>query len=246
MAAHAPADGYTLFMGTISTLATNVSMYSKLPYDPVRDFAPITLAGVTPYLVAVHPSVPVTSLRDLIALAKAQPGKLNFATSGSGGGSHLSVELFKFMAGIDLVQVPYKGAAPAMNDVLAGQVQMVFSQPATVLPHYQAGKLKVLASTGARRLPALPDLPTVAESGVPGYTSTSWQGVLAPAGLPAAIIDRLHHEIGRALAMPEMRERLAREGSESSGMSPQQFALFIRSEIAKWAKVVKESGAKAD
>ena len=246
MAARAPADGYTLFTGTISTLATNVSTYRKLPYDPVKDFAPITLTAVTPYLLVVHASVPASSVTELITLAKAKPKHLTFATAGPGGGSHLATELFLSMSGIEMTHVPYKGAAPAMTDLLAGQVNMNFNQPPSTLPHMASGRIRVLAASGARRVPAMPDVPTLAEAGVKGYEATSWQGVLLPAGAPAAIVARLHKEVDAALRSPEMRDRLLAEGSEAGGGSPQEFAQHIVSEIAKWAKVVKAAGLKPE
>ncbi len=244
--AKAPPDGYTLLMCSISSMATSVSMYSKLPYDPVRDFAPVTLAAVTPYLVTVQASLPANTLKEFIALARAKPGQLNFGTSGSGGGAHLAVEMFNSMAGVHMVHVPYKGAALALTDLMGGHVQLTFSQPPVVAPHLKGGRVKVLATTGARRSAALPDLPTVAEAGVPGYEATSWQGVVAPAGTSRAIVARLHAEIARALRLPEIGERLAIDGSEPGGNTPDEFAVFIKREIAKWAKVVRESGLKAD
>ena len=246
LTAKAPPDGYTLLMSSVSALATNVSMYSKLPYDPLRDFAPVTLAVATPYLATVAAALPANNLREFIALAKAQPGQLAFGSSGAGGGAHLAYELFKSMAGIDLVHVPYKGAAPALTDLLGGHIQLTFSQPPVVLPHLRSGKVKALAITSAARLAALPEFPTIAESGLAGYAATSWQGVVAPAGTPRAIIAKLHEEITRALRSPDIGGRLAAEGSAAGGLTPDEFAIYIRREIEKWAKVVKESGAKAD
>jgi tripartite-type tricarboxylate transporter receptor subunit TctC len=227
-------------------MATGVSMHSKLGYDPVRDFAPITLAAVTPYLVTVQASLPANTLKEFIALAKSKPGQLNFGTSGTGGGAHLAVEMFKSMAGVNMVHVPYKGAALALTDLMGGHVQLTFSQPPVVLPHLKGGRVKVLATTGARRFSAMPDLPTVAESGVPGYEATSWQGVVVPAKTPKAIVAKLHTEISKALRSPDIGERLALEGSEPGGNTPDEFAAFIKREIAKWAKVVKDSGLKAE
>ena len=246
IAAKASPDGYTLFAGTISTLATNVSMYSKLPYDPVRDFAPVTLTQMTPYLLLVQPSLPVATLREFIALAKATPGRLNYASAGSGGGNHLSQEMFKFMAGIDIVHVPYKGGGEQLTALIAGEVQSNFNLVPTALPQVRAGRLKALAVTSAQRLPVVPEVPTIAEAGVPGYEATSWQGVVVPAATSRAVVNRLHGEIAKALQTPEMTQWFAAEGSTPGGITPEEFAAHIKREIAKWAKVVKVSGAKAD
>ena len=246
MAAKAPPDGYTLFAGSISTLATNVSMHAKLPYDPVRDFAPVTVTTMSPYLCSVNTAVPVATLKEFIALAKATPGKINYASAGSGGGNHLSQELFKFMAGIDIVHVPYKGAAEQVTALIAGEVQMSCIQVQVALPQVRGGRLRALAITSAQRLAVVPDVPTIAEAGVPGYEATSWQGVVVPAGTPVAIVNRLYDEIAKALQLPEVTERLAAEGSTPGGITPQEFAAHIKSEIAKWAKIVKISGARAD
>jgi tripartite-type tricarboxylate transporter receptor subunit TctC len=246
MTAKSPPDGYTLLMSSISTMATNVSTVAKLPYDPLRDFAPITLVLVTPYLATVQAALPANTLREFIALAKAQPGRLNFGSSGTGGGAHLAVELFKVMAGIELTHVPYKGASLALTDLMGGHIQLTFSQPPIVLPHIKSGKVKGLAITSAQRLAALPEFPTFAESGVAGYDATSWQGLVAPAGTPRAIVMKLNSEIRRALQLPEIGARLAAEGSEAGNTTPDEFGAYIRREIAKWARVVKGSGLKLD
>lgn len=246
IAAKASPDGYTLFAGTISTLATNVSMYSKLPYDPVRDFTPVTLTAMSPYLLVVNPSTPVATLKELIALAKATPGRLNYASAGSGSGNHLSQELFKFMAGIDIVHVPYKGAADQLTALIAGEVPTSFIQVQVALPQARGGRLKALAITSAQRLAVVPEVPTIAEAGVPGYEATSWQGVVVPTGTPRAIVNRLYGEIAKALQAPDVKDRLAAEGSTPGGITPEEFAAHIKREIAKWAKVVKMSGAKAN
>ncbi len=246
MTAKAPPDGYTLFAGSISTLATNVSMHVKLPYDPLRDFAPITTTTLSPYLFAVNPAVQATTLKEFIALAKAAPRKINYGSAGSGGGNHLSQEMFKFMAGIDMVHVPYKGAAEQVTALIAGEVQMSCIQVQVALTQARAGRLRALAITGAQRQAIAPHVPTVAEAGVPGYEATSWQGVVVPAGTPDAIVRRLHGEIARALQSQEVTERLVAEGTAIGGITPEAFAAYIRSEIAKWAKVVKMSGARAD
>lgn len=246
IAAKALQDGYTLFGGSISTLATNVSMRSKLPYDPLRDFEPVTTTTLSPYLCAVNPAVRATTLKEFIALAKSAQGKLNYASAGSGSGNHLSHELFKFMAGIDLVHIPYKGAAGQVTALLGGEVQLSCIQVQVALPLVRSGRLRALAITSAQRLVVVSDVPTIAEAGVPGYEATSWQGVVVPTGTPRAIIERLYREIVKVLQTPEVRDRLATQGTMPGGITPREFAVHIRREIAKWAKIVKVSGAKAD
>ena len=246
LAKEAPADGYSIFFGTISTLATNVATIKKLPYDPLQDYAPITLTASNPYFVVVHPAVPAGSLKEFIALARAKPGQLNFASSGTGGGAHLAMEMFRVMAGLDMVHVPYKGAAQSMTEVLAGQVQMTFSQPAVMLPHAKAGRLKVLAVTSRKRLASWADAPPIAEAGVPDYEAASWQGVLAPARTSRGIIERLHAEIVKALHSAEIEKRLVAEGSDIGGISPGEFGRHIKNEIAKWQRVVKEANIKVE
>jgi tripartite-type tricarboxylate transporter receptor subunit TctC len=246
MARDAPPDGHTLFFGTISTLATNVATQAKLPYDPLRDYAPITMTVSNPYFLVVHPAVPVASVTEFIALARSKPGELNYSTSGTGGGAHLAVELLRSMARIDIVHIPYKGAAQATAEVVAGHVQMSFSQPAVALPHAKAGRVKVLGVTGLRPLQSWPDAPPVAEGGLPGFEASSWQGVLVPARTAKPIIARLHREIVVALRSPEIERRLLADGSEIGGGSPEEFGAYIRSEIAKWTRVVKEVGIKVE
>ena len=246
MAKDAPADGHTLFFGTISTLATNVATIRNLPYDPRRDYAPITLTSSNPYFLVVHPGVPAGSVKEFIALARARPGQINFASSGTGGGNHLSMELFRSMAKLDMVHIPYKGAAQATAETAAGQVQMTFSQPAVMLPHAKAGRVRVLGVTGLKRLPSWPDAPPIAEAGLPGFEASSWQGVLAPAKTPKVIVERLHREIVKALHSPEVERRLQAEGSEIGGISPDAFGAYIRNEIAKWTRVVKEARIKVE
>jgi len=244
--AKAPPDGYTLFAGSISTLATNVSMHSNLPYDPVRDFAPVTTTTSSPYLFSVNPTVPATTIKEFIALAKTAGSKINYASAGSGGGNHLSQELFKAMTGINMVHVPYKGAAEQVTALIAGEVQMSCIQVQVALPQVRGGRLRALAITSEQRLSAAPEVPTVAEAGVPGFEAVSWQGVVVPAGTPRAIVNRLHVEIAKALQSAEVSQRLAAEGTTPGGITPDAFAAYIKSEIAKWAKVMKIAGAKAD
>ena len=246
LVAKAPADGHTLLMGTVGTHAINASLYSKMPYDHVRDFAPIILVAGVPNVLVVHPSVPVGSVKELIAYAKANPGKLNFASSGSGTSIHLAGELFKTMAGVQMAHVPYKGSAPAVTDVLGGQVQLMFDNLPSALPHIKAGKLKALAVTSATRAAALPDVPTIAESGLAGFDATSWFGLLAPAGTPQPIIARLNNEVAKWLASTEAKEKMAGLGANTAGHSTDEFVRHIAAETSKWAKVVKESGAKVD
>jgi tripartite-type tricarboxylate transporter receptor subunit TctC len=242
IAARSAPDGHTLFFGTISTLATNVSTFRKLPYDPLRDFAPVTLTAISPMFLVTHPSVPATSYGELVALMRAKPGQLNYASSGTGGAAHLMVELFLSQTGLKAVHVPYKGAAPALIDLIAGQVQVALQQPPSALPHLATGKLRAHAVTAKRRIAAASQVPTTAEVGLPQFDVTSWQGMVVPKGTPASIVRTLHSEIRNALASRELQERLIAEGSEPGGVTPEAFAEHIRREIARWAEVVKISG----
>jgi tripartite-type tricarboxylate transporter receptor subunit TctC len=247
LVAKSAPDGYTLLMGAVATHAINPSLYSKIPYDPVRDFAPVALVAQVPNILVVNPAVPAKTVQELIELARAKPGSLNFGSGSTGSTGHLAGELFKTMAGVQMVHIPYKGAAPAMADLLAGQVQLMFDNLASSLPNVKAGKLRALAVTTRARSPAVPELPTIAESGLPGFDLSTWFGVLVPAGTPAEIVARLNAEIVRALNTNDMRERLQKMGAEPlAGNTPEHFAAFIRSEAAKYAKVVKASGAKVD
>ena len=246
LVAKSAPDGYTLLMGTVGTHAINASLYARMPYDHVKDFAPIILVAGVPNVLAINPSVPANSVQELIAYGKANPGKLNFASSGSGTSIHLAGELFKTMTGVQMTHVPYKGSAPAIADLLGGQVQLMFDNLPSALPHIKAGKLKALAVTSAQRSPALPDVPTVAESGLPGFEASSWFGLLAPAGTPKEIVARLNGEVAKWLATPEAKEKLASQGAIAAGQSSEDFVHHIAAETAKWQKVVKESGAKVD
>ena len=239
-------DGHTLLMGSAGPLAINASLFGKMPFDPIRDLAPVTLAASTPNVLVVHPSLRAATIGELIALAKARPGEINFASSGHGTPAHLAGELFNSMAGVKMVHVPYKGAAPALADLLGGQVQLMFSTMPPALPHVKDGKLRALAVTSAKRSPAMPELPTVDEIALPGFEANTWHGVVVPAGTPAAIVARLNREIVAILHLPEVVERLSAQGAEPVGSTPEEFAAYIRSETLKWAKVVKESGAKAE
>ena len=246
LVAKAAPDGYTLLMGTVGTHAINASLYSKLPYDPVKDFAPVILVAGVPNVLVVNPSLPVNSVPELIAYAKANPGALNFASSGSGTSIHLSGELFKTLTGVQMTHVPYKGSAPALTDLMGGQVQLMFDNLPSSLGFIKAGKLRALAVTSSARAAALPDVPALAEAGVPGFEASSWFGILAPAGTPRDIILRINGEVAKWLASPEAREKLAGQGAIAAGGTPEDFARHINAEMAKWAKVVKESGAKVD
>ena len=244
--AHAAPDGYTILLGYIANLGIGPGLYAKLPFDPVRDYAPITQLASSPNILAVHPSLPVKSLRELIAYAKTNPKKLNFASSGVGSIGHLTGELLNRSAGVDMVHVPYKGSGQAVIDLLGGQVQMMFSGMSSVMQHIKAGKLRALAVTGAQRSPAVPDVPTIAESGFPGFEATAWYGVLAAARTPKTIVNRLHDEIVRALALPDVKERLNNVGFELVGGTPDEFTAFIKSEIAKWTRVVRDAHISAE
>jgi tripartite-type tricarboxylate transporter receptor subunit TctC len=244
MAAKSPPDGYTLFMGTSGPLSINVSIYKDIGYDPVRDFAPIILAASAPFVVVVHPALPVSNIKQLIALAKSKPGALNYGAV-PGNAAHLATELFKSMAGIDMVFVPYKGAAPANTDLVAGQIQLSFASTPGSMPLVKAGRLKALGITSAKRIAKLPDLPTVGET-LKGYEASVWYGVVAPAKTPPEIIARLHKEIAALLQERASRERMDTNDFEATVLGPEQFGAFIRSENEKWGKVVKATGAKAD
>jgi tripartite-type tricarboxylate transporter receptor subunit TctC len=244
--AKSDADGYTWLLGNNSILATNQSLYRSLGYDPVKDFAPVALVAIQPNILVVNPEVPAKSVHELIALARAQPGKLNYASSGSGAAAHLAGELFKAMTGVDMVHVPYKGAQPALTDVIAGQAQLMFATSASVIPYIKAGRLRALAVTTVRRSASVPDLPTVSEAGVPGFEAITWHGVVVPAATPALLVERLNRDIVAALKDRSLRERLEALGAEVAPGTPREFGEYIAREIPKWAKVVKDSGARAE
>ena len=246
IAAHAPADGYTLLLATITTLAVNPALKAKLPYRPERDFAPVTMLAVQPYLLVVHPAVPATSVSQLIAHAKAQPGKLSFASSGIGAGNHLAGELFKYMARLDVVHVPYKGSAPSMVDVIAGQCAYVFGGISASYPHTVSGKLRAIAVSTAKRSATVPEIPTVAESGLPGYQMYTWNSLVVPRGTPAAVVERLNTEVVAILNEPEVKERLKQQGIDPEAGTPAQLAAHIKSEIARFDNLIKTIGLKAE
>ncbi len=245
LVAKSPPDGYTFGFPT-SNLAVNPALFAKLPFDAARDLAPVMLAVNGLYILAVHPALPAKSVQELIALAKASPGKLNASIAGAGTPTHLGLEQFKAMAGVSIAAINYKGAAPAATGLLSGETQLMFVSAPTVLTQVQAGKLRALAVMGAKRSSALPDLPTVAESGLAGYAVSEWYGVVAPAGTSAAHVDRINGELRKALALPEVKERLAVVGAEVVASTPQEFGVFIKAEIAKWGKLVREAGIKAE
>jgi tripartite-type tricarboxylate transporter receptor subunit TctC len=245
MVARAAPDGYTIMGGTISSHSINASLY-KLSYDPLKSFAPITLIGTNANVLVVNPASPFKSVKELVAAAKAKPGSLSFASAGNGTSQHLSAELFKTMTSIDMVHIPYKGSAPAIQDVIGGQVPLMFDTTVVAGPFIQSGKVRPLAVTSAKRVASLPDVPTMAEAGVPGYEVVSWQAMFAPAGTPSAIVQRLQTEVAAILKQPDVQERFAKLGVDPSGMAPQQLAEFQAAEIAKWAKVVKAANVKVD
>jgi tripartite-type tricarboxylate transporter receptor subunit TctC len=232
-------------MGTIGNIAISPALYRKLGYDSLRDFAPVTQLASAAYMVVVHPTIAAKSMKELAAVAKAKPGALNFASAGSGTGSHLAAELFKSVAGVDMVHVPYKGGSPAMTDVIAGQVQLMFNGIPSSMPHLRSGRVRALAVTTATRSAAAPELPTIAEAGFPGAESTSWTGILVPAGTPAPVIAKLNAAFVKALQFPDVVARLSIDGAAPVGNSPAAFGAYIKSELAKWGKVVKASGATA-
>ena len=244
--AKAPPDGHTLFLASATHGINPGLRRGKLPYDSIRDFAPITLVAESPLVFVAHPSLGVGGIKELVAAAKARPGRINYASSGPGTGGHLSVELLKFHTGIDLVHVPYKGAGPALIDVVGGQVQMMCTSPLAAMPHVKSGKLRALGMTGARRSRAAPELPTIAEQGVVGYESSLWYAMLAPAATPQAIVKRVHAETVKIVKSPELAGQLLSQGAEPVGSSPQELERFIKSEIARWTKLVTQANIRAE
>ncbi len=244
--AKSPPDGHTLLVGYNGPLAINVTLFDKMPFDPVRDLVPITLAVTSPQYLVVNPGVPVKNVAELVALARAQPGKLSYASVSVGSASHLTMEMLKLEAGIDLTHIPYKGAAPALTDLVAGNVQAAFMVPGNVLQFAKEGRLRLIASSGAKRFPGTPNVPTLVESGYPGLVATSWIGFLAAGGTPRNIVDRYHKELAKILQSPDVRDRLTAMEFDVVAGTPEQFSAWIRSEIPRWGKVIKATGAKAD
>ena len=245
-AAKSPPDGYTLFMGSSGSIAVNPGMYPKLPYDPIKDFAPISLNLKVPFFLVTHPSFPASNVKEVIAHLKANPGKVNFASAGTGASNHLTAEYFMSAAGVKMVHVPYKGSPPAVTDLLAGQVSLMFDTGPVVLPHAKAGRLKVHGVGSVQRAAAAPDLPTIAESGFPGFEAVGWAGYMAPTGTPREIITKLSAEIAKGLQDQALKDRFVALGSEVLSSTPEEFGAYIRSETAKWGKVIRDSGAKAE
>jgi tripartite-type tricarboxylate transporter receptor subunit TctC len=247
MVAKSPADGYTIMMGHVSVNAIAPSLFPNLQYDVLKDFAPVTLAASVPHFVVVHPSLPVRSIRELIAYAKERPGKLSFPSAGNGSTPHLAGEIFKSMAGVDIVHVPYKGTGQSMADLLAGQHQVAFDTAPASSGNVRSGRMRVLGVSSAKRIPEYPDVPTVAEAGVPGYEVITWYGVFAPGGTPAAIVGRLHADIARAMEAPSAHARLAEAGADGSvTRTPEEFAAIVRADTARYARIIKDTGLKID
>ena len=246
IAAHSPPDGYTLILGNAATHAVNVSLFKKLPYDAVKDFAPVTLIGRVPEMLVVHPALPAANVRELIALAKAKPGELAFGSAGAGSPPHLAGELFQFLAKVKLVHVPYKGSAPALADLIGGQISMYFSNILSAVPFVKSGRLRGLGVTSEKRSVVAPEIPTIAESGLPGYEDYNWYGILAPKGTPKAIVTQLHADIVAVVRGRDMEERLTKDGAEVIASTPDEFARFIREEIDRYARIVKASGLRAE
>jgi len=244
--AKAPPDGYTLLMGTLSSHGINAALFKSLPYDPVRDFAPVTIVAGTPNVIAVHPSVPARTLGELVALAKASPGKLAYGSTSQGGSPHMSAELLKSMAKIDMVHVPYKGAGPMLADLMGAQIQVGFDNLPSTIGHIRSGKLRGIAVTTAARWPGAPELPTVAESGVPGYEVSGWFGLFAPAGTPAPVVSLLHQSIAATLRQPDVAKQLLELGAEPVGNSPDEFGRLVEAEVRKWRAVVEAAGIKPE
>jgi len=244
LVAKSPADGYTLVMGHIGTFGVNPTLYPKLPYDPIRDFQPITLVALVPNMLSVYPALPAKSVKELVALAKTKPGTINFGSGGNGSAAHLAGEYFKLLTKTEITHIPYRGTSPAVTDLIAGQIQMIITGVPPTLAFAKSGKLRALAVATAKRLPLLPELPTIAEAGVPGYEATQWYGVLVPAGTPKPVVAKLNAEMAKAIQGKDVREKLAADAAEPVGNSPEEFGAFIKKEIARWAPVVKASGAR--
>lgn len=246
LAAKSPADGYTIFLGGITTLVLSTYVHKNRPYDSLREFQPVSQTTVQPLLLMVHPALPVRTVQEFLALARARPGQINYGTSGPGGSGHLAGELLRSMTGVNIVHVPYRGQPPALNDLLAGQVQSMLGAPLAVIPHIRTGKIRALAVTGQKRSLAAPSVPTFSEAGLPGYDASTWNGIMVPTATPRVVIDRLHGDITKILRLPSTIDRLAGDGSVAVGSTPEEFALFIKAEHAKWGKVVREANIRIE
>ena len=246
VAVKSPPDGYTMYLGGIASMAIAPFVQKDLPYEPLRDFTPVTLATISPLLLMSHPSLPAKTVGEFIALAKARPGQINYASSGPGGSGHLAGELFQSMARVKLVHIPYRGAPPALNDLIAGQVQVMFGTMLASVPSIRNGRLRALAVTGPKRSPAVPEVPTFAEAGLPGYDASSWNGIQVPAATPRAIVSRLNGELVRILRVPNVLDRLAADGPIAMGSTPEEYTAFIKAEQAKWGKIVREAGIRIE
>lgn len=245
MVVKAPADGYTILQATVAQ-SISETLYAKLSFSFERDLAPVALIALVPNVMIVHPDVPAKTVQEFIALAKSRPGKINFASSGSGTSIHMSAEMFKMMTGVDIVHIPYKGSGPALADLLGGQVSVMFDNLTSSIGYIKAGRLRAIAVTTSKRYPELPEIPTIAESGVAGYEASAWFGIVAPRAIPKEIVGRINAEVNRAIALADMKEKLLQQGAEATPLTPEQFGAFIHNEVVKWAKVVKASGAKVE
>ena len=246
LAAKSAPDGYTLFLCVVGTHAIHQSLYSKLPFDPIKDFSAVAYIAGVPNVVVVHPSIPVKSVKELIAFIKARPGQINFGSSGTGTSVHMSGEMLKVMAGLDMTHIAYKGNPQAVTDLMAGQIELMITNMPSVIPYIQSGRLRALAVTGSARSPALPDLPTMQEAGLPGYESSAWFGLVSPAAVPRDIVSKLNAEVVRIVGLADVKRNLASQGADPLVMTPDEFGAFMKAETAKWAKIVKASGARAD
>jgi len=246
LVAKSPADGYTMLLGTLGNLSANPALYASLPFDMQRDFAPVSLVVMVNFVMVVHPAVPAKTVKEFIEWARARPGQINYASSGAGGAPHLGSELFKSLASVNLVHVPYKGSAPAFTDLLGGQVSMSIDNLPLALPYVKAGRLRALAVTGPKRVPVLPDVPTMSEAGVTGYELTNWFGLVVPAGTPRDVVLRINADVVKALKMPDVQERLRGMATEPVGSTPEHLGTFMKAETAKWGKVIKEAGITAE
>jgi tripartite-type tricarboxylate transporter receptor subunit TctC len=245
-AAKLPADGYNIVLGQLANVAIAPALYAKLPYDPIKDFTPVTLALTSPLILVAHPSLPAKNVKELIALAKAKPDSVTFGSPGNGTTGHLGTEIIKTAGGVKMTHIPYKGASPAFTGLLSGEISVYMSSIQPAIPMLNAGRVRALGVTSAKRMATLPNVPTISESGLPGYEVTNWYGVMMPAGVPKEVLNKIHAELVKILKMPDVQQRFQAEGGDTTSNTPEQFAAFIKTEITKWSKAVRESGAKVD